>query len=107
MSKDYIDLPERIKADFFNMDGDIVVDLRSTDNEYQALYHRYAEMQKDYPFIDKVLEGEGEVTMTAENHTAFVECMTLKRQLDDMERLHIYFRGHTDAFAYLKRIGAI
>lgn len=107
MSKDYIDLPERIKADFLNMDGDTVVDLRSTDSEYQALYHRYAEMQKDHPFIDKVLEGEGEITMAAEDHAAFVEYMRLRRELDDMERLHIYFRGHTDAFAYLKRIGAI
>ena len=25
----------------------------------------------------------------------------------DKERLQIYFRGHTDAFAYLKRINAI
>ena len=107
MSKEYVDLPERIKADFLNMDGDIVVDLRSTDSEYQALYHRYAEMQKDYPFFDKVLEGEGEVTMTAENHAVFVEYMRLRRELDDMERLHIYFRGHTDAFAYLKKIRAI
>ena len=100
MSKEYVDLPERIKADFLNIDGDIVVDLRSTDSEYQSIYHRYAEMQKDYPF-------SGEVTMTAEEHTAFVEYMRLKRQLDDMERLHIYFRGHTDAFAYLKRIQAL
>ena len=107
MSKEYVDLPERIKADFLNIDGDIVVDLRSTDSEYQSIYHRYAEMQKDYPFLDKVLEESGEVTMTAEEHTAFVEYMRLKRQLDDMERLHIYFRGHMDAYAYLKRIQAL
>lgn len=107
MSKEYVDLPERIKADFLNMDGDIVVDLRSTDSEYQDLYRRYADMEKEYPFIDKVLEEAGEVTMTAEEHAAFVECMKLKRQLDDMERLHIYFKGHTDAFAYLKKIKAI
>ena len=46
MSKEYIDLPERIKADFLNVDGDIVVDLRSTDSEYQDLYHRFADMKK-------------------------------------------------------------
>ena len=107
MSKEYIDLPERIKADFLNVDGDIVVDLRTTDSEYQDLYHRYADMKKDHPFIDNVLEEAGEVTMTVEEHAIFVECMKLKRQLDDMERLHIYFRGHTDAFAYLKKIRAI
>ena len=29
------------------------------------------------------------------------------RQRDDMERQQIYFRGHTDAVAYLKKIKAI
>ena len=27
-------------------------------------------------------------------------------QADNMERKHIYFRGHTDGFSYLKKIGA-
>jgi hypothetical protein len=27
--------------------------------------------------------------------------------MEDAERQHIYFRGHTDSFAYLKEIGAI
>lgn len=26
---------------------------------------------------------------------------------DNMEREHIYFRGHTDGFAYLQKIGAL
>ena len=29
------------------------------------------------------------------------------RKLGDMERLQFYFRGHTDAVAYLKKINAI
>lgn len=29
-----------------------------------------------------------------------------KLALDNMEREHIYFRGHADGFAYLKKIGA-
>ena len=107
MNNEYLDLPERIKADFLNVDGDVVVDLRTNDPDYRDLYHRYADMKKDYPFIDMVLEAPGAITMSVEEHAAFVECMRLKRQLDDMERLHIYFRGHTDAFAYLKKIRAI
>ncbi len=33
--------------------------------------------------------------------------MDLGERLEDMERQQIYFRGHTDAVAYLKKIGAI
>ncbi len=107
MSTEYVDLPARIKDSFLNMDADIVVDLRDTDQEYQDIYRRYTKMKEEHPFIDNVLEEPGEVSMTAEEHATFVECMRLRRKLDDMERLHIYFRGHTDAFAYLKTVKAI
>lgn len=55
----------------------------------------------------KVMEGKGEIHMTAEEHAAFVQCLRLYLRLDDMERMQIYFRGHTDAVAYLKKIKAI
>ena len=45
--------------------------------------------------------------MTAEEHVAFTQYLHLVRQWDDMERQQIYFRGHTDAVAYLKKIKAI
>ena len=54
----------------------------------------------------KVMEDKGEIHLTAE-HAAFVQCLRLSRKLDDMERLQLYFRGHTDAVAYLKKIKAI
>lgn len=55
----------------------------------------------------KVMEDKGEIHLTAEEHAAFVQCLRLSRKLDDMERLQLYFRGHTDAVAYLKKIKAI
>lgn len=57
--------------------------------------------------IMKVMEDKGEIHLTAEEHAAFVQCLRLSRKLDDMERLQLYFRGHTDAVAYLKKIKAI
>lgn len=48
-------------------------------------------------------EDSGEIRMTAEEHRAYVDYMNLARQMEDMERQHIYFRGHTDAVAYLKK----
>ena len=39
-----------------------------------------------------------------EEYAAFTQYL---HQRDDMERQQIYFRGHTDAVAYLKKIKAI
>lgn len=64
-------------------------------------------MKKRFPCIMKVMEDKGEIQLTTEEHAAFVQCLRLLRKLDDMERLQLYFRGHTDAVAYLKRIKAI
>ena len=66
-----------------------------------------SDLKKRFPCIMKVMEDKGEIHLTAEEHAAFVQCLRLSRKLDDMERLQLYFRGHTDAVAYLKRIKAI
>ena len=47
----------------------------------------------------KVMEDKGEIHLTEEEHAAFVQCLRLSRKLDDMERLQLYFHGHTDAVA--------
>ena len=60
-------------------------------------------MKKRFPCIMKVMEGKGEIYLTVEEHAAFVQCLRLSRELDDMERLQLYFRGHTDAVAYIKK----
>ncbi|MDR0355887.1 MAG: hypothetical protein LBJ64_09180 [Deltaproteobacteria bacterium] len=38
---------------------------------------------------------------------ALLQHFDLKRMMEDMERFHIYFRGHAETFAYLKKIGVI
>ena len=107
MNKSYLELPERIKKSFPDTDSDCVVDLRNTNTEYAELFHKLTVIKQQHPYIDKVLEGDGEIALTAEEHAVFVDCMRLSRKLDDLERLHLYFRGHTDALAYLKEIKAI
>lgn len=53
----------------------------------------------------KVLEGKGRISLTEEEHAALLDYLVLYRKMDEKERIHIYFRGHTDALAYLKRTG--
>ena len=107
MKETYFDLPERIKKSFSEIDSDIVTDLFKSDTEYAELMRQVSDLKKRSPFIDHVLEDTGEVSLTAEQHTELIRYLTLYRRMEELERLHIYFRGHTDAYAYLKRIGAL
>lgn len=79
------------------------MDLLNTDEDYAALSDRMDKLTTQYPVIDKMNEGSGEIRMTAEEHRAYVDYLNLARQMEDMERQHIYFRRRTDAVAYLKK----
>lgn len=103
MSDNYFDLPSRIEDAFAEIDSDIVMDLLNTDEDYAGLSDRMDKLKTQYPVIEKVNDGSGEIRMTAEEHRAYVDYLNLARQMEDMERQHIYFRGHTDAVAYLKK----
>lgn len=107
MSDTYFDLPKRLEGYFAEIDNDIMLDLRYTSEKYVGLQKRLSKIRRENPFIDRVLKDDAEVHLTAEEHVKLVKFFRLYRELDDMERLQIYFRGHTDAVAYLKRIKAI
>lgn len=92
---------------FAEIDSDIVVDLLNSNEEYAALSEQMSVMRKQHPFILNLDEGDGAITLSAEEHEAYLAYIGLMHQTEDMERLQIYFRGHTDAVAYLKKIKAI
>lgn len=103
----YNDLVKRIEDGFMEIDNDIIVDLRKQDDSYLALCRQIGDMERDYPFILNVTEGEGNISLTAEEHRVLVEYFKLSLKKDNIERKQIYFRGHTDGYAYLKKIGAV
>lgn len=107
MGDTYLDMPSRLEGEFSEIDSDIVMNLWDTNEEYAKLKQQTSDLKKQHPFIMKLMEGDGEVHLTAEEHAVFVRYLRLYRKTDDMERLQIYFRGHTDAVAYLKKIKAI
>ena len=107
MSDTYFDLPSRLEDTFSDIECDIIMDLRYNNEEYVELHNKISAMKQQYPFIDKVMNKSGKIHLTDEEHTVLAEYLNLLFKLADMERLQIYFRGHTDAFAYLKKINAI
>ena len=84
-----------------------MTDLRKISEEYADIQQQISDLKKRFTCIMNVMDNTGEIHLTAEEHAAFVQCLRLSRKLDDMERLQPYFRGHTDAVAYLKKIKAI
>jgi len=103
----YYNLMERIEDAFPEIDSDICADLRDNDSEYTKLYREADKLQKDFPVIIQTIEGDGAVSLSAEEHGALIRYLGLKNDMENFERKAIYFRGHSDNFAYLKKIGAI
>lgn len=107
MSETYLDLPSRLEDAFPEIDNDIMMELRNENEEYSELLQKISDLKQKALFLSDLLDGSGEIRFTAEEHAAFIQYLHLVRQRDDMERQQIYFRGHTDAVAYLRKIKAI
>ena len=107
MSETYLDLPSRLEDAFPEIDNDIIMELRNENEEYSELLQKISDLKQQAPFLRDLLDGSGEIRLTAEEHAVFKQYLHLVRQRDDMERQQIYFRGHTDAVAYLRKIKAI
>lgn len=106
-SNSYFDLADRISDSFPEIENDITVDLRKSNEDYSSLYQSISDLKAKHPFIQKVMEGNGELSLSAEEHEILTEYFRLRFRIDDMERQRLYFRGHTDCISYLKKVGAL
>jgi hypothetical protein len=98
---------ENLEDNFLEISSGVITSLRETDGEYAALCDRQDELQKRFPCIQAVLEGEGAVSMSAEEHKGLLEYLDVTGSMEDIKRLRLYYAGHRDCFAYLKKIGAV
>ena len=103
----YTDLAQRIEESFAEIEDEALADFKKTDETYAALYQQISKLKADNPFIGKVMDGSGDISLTAEEHEDLTEYFRLRFRLDDMERQRLYFRGHTDCISYLKKVGAL
>jgi hypothetical protein len=92
---------------FQEIDSDITVALGDSNGEYAALKARLLELERQYPFIEQVVEGKGELCLTSGQHAGFAEYMRLTDEAENIERMNLYLTGHRDCLAYLKRIGLL
>lgn len=103
----YTDFAQRIEESFAEIEDEAIADFRKTDEIYAALYQQISKLKADNPFIGKVMDGSGDISLTAEEHEVLTEYFHLRFRLDDMECQRLYFRGHTDCISYLKKAGTL
>jgi len=92
---------------FEEMDSDFSIALPESNAEYAALMERREKLQERFPFIESALEGTGALSLTAEEHAGLVEYLNLTNEMENHERLNLYYAGHRDCFAYLRKIRVI
>ena len=92
MSDQYIPMIERISEEYDESDSNMVLELADTDQGYAALKQQMSELKHQYPFIEKLLEGDGEIRLSAQEHEILNQYFRLYFRADNMERKHIYFR---------------
>lgn len=102
MSSDYMSLGQRLENDFPEIENDIIADLQESSEEYDGRHRQLSEPKKQHLAVRKLMEGGGEVCLTAEEHAALKQIVQLRFRLDDLER-QLYLQDHTDAIFYLKR----
>jgi hypothetical protein len=103
----FFELLTTLEDRFDEMDSDITTTLPERDEKYAALKKRLAELEQRFPFIESVMDGEGAVRLTADEHAGLVEYVRMIDEAENRERLNLYLAGHRDCFAYLKRIGLL
>jgi len=103
----FLGLLDQLEEKFLEIDSDLTVVLPERNEEYAKLKARQEELERQYPFIESVLDGEGEVKLTEEEHAGLVEYMRVTDKAENRERLNLYYAGHRNCLAYLKNIGLI
>ena len=105
---DCANLVELIDATFDDVDDRMCVDLRKSNAKVIELLAIAKKLEAKYPFLKGFWGSDDEaLNLTVEDRKAINEHLELQRQVDEIERLHLYYRGHEDCIAYLKRVNAI
>jgi nitrogen fixation/metabolism regulation signal transduction histidine kinase len=97
----------RLENEFEAMDSELSINLLENDEKYVALQSQIKEIDKKHRFIESVLDGEGELSLTAVEHSQLVEYIRLNDEAETRERKNLYYAGHRDCLAYLSQIGIL
>jgi hypothetical protein len=103
---EYYDLVQRLDDAFIEIDSDMCVYLRQNDDDYIALYHEHRDLTNKFSFIEDMTNGTVPASLGTDEISALTRCIALKYAMNCAELKAMYYRGHTDCIAYLRKIEA-
>ena len=107
IDKVFTNMTQRIEDGFMEIECESMAVLRETDKEYADMQKRMVGLSEQIPFVDELMEGKGNRLISAEESTRLAEYLHLMREIETRERMHLYYLGHHDCYAYCKRIGIV
>lgn len=99
-------LPSWLKILLETIDSETIQKL-SENQEYRKMQIRRKELLEHYPIIEKVIDDEGKVSISEQEHKALLEYFLVKDCMENEERLYHYLYGHIHCYEYMKKIGVI
>ena len=76
-SSSYFDLAGRLEESFAEIEDAITVDLRENNEDYRSLFQSISDLKVKNPFIQNVIEGTGELALSAEEHEILADYFKL------------------------------
>ena len=85
-------LPSWLKILLETIDSETIQEL-SENQEYRKMQIRRKELLEHYPIIEKVIDDEGKVSISEQEHKALLEYFLVKDRMENEERLYHYLYG--------------
>ena len=76
-SSSYFDLAGRSEESFAEIEDTITVDLRENNEDYRSLFQSISDLKATSPFIQNVIEGTGELALSAEEQEILADYFKL------------------------------
>ena len=85
----------------------IVKYLRKEHPEYQDVEKRQRKLIKEYPMLQKAVDGDGAVTLNEKEHYALKEYLSNQDDMERLEKEYHYYYGQSHVFSYGRMLRSI
>lgn len=105
-SENDIVLPEWLGILLEKVDRDTVQELLAEHEEYQTFCAKRKELLNQYPVIEKLLDDNGEVRISEQEHQAVLEYLQVRDKIENKDACTLFVRT-IHCYEYMKKIGVI
>lgn len=84
-----------------NLDRRVITYLSKHHRRYSELRKQVIQYAGQYAFLEEQREEATEITLSAEQHQAYIEYLQMRDEMDDLERKYYYLLGQADMVPYI------